>query len=226
MMGVKRSDENLMFLYATYLATLFIANSVSNEYAQFLGTTMPISSLVYPITFLITCVICELWESEDSYRLIVLGLFIKFIGIVFLGLAQLIAEFPDQNAQQELWSVLGVSFGKVSGRFILDSNVRFWAGSLVSFMCAQYLTIRIFSAVLNAHIRKHGNSWGGRWIRYLTAVLIGELVETIIFTVLTFAPDWNTVYVEALYRIYARIIISFAGLIPFYSLTWRRRYKK
>ena len=112
MLGVRRTDGNLMLLYATYIAALSTGNVLNNNYMFLLGYTMPASVLAYPITLLVADVICELWTQEDAARVVLLGLAEKFIGIILLGLSTLINIFPRYGAGRNS----GVSWATRSGR--------------------------------------------------------------------------------------------------------------
>ena len=45
MMGLQRTDGNLMFLYALFLAALSVGNVLDNSYMYLLGYTLPASAL-------------------------------------------------------------------------------------------------------------------------------------------------------------------------------------
>ena len=212
-----------MFLYAVYLAALSLGNVLDNGYVVLFGATLPASVLAYPLTFLVANIICELWTRDDAVRVVLLGLSVKFVGIVLLGLAQLLTIFPDYGAREELWRLLGTSFWEVSGHMVLGETVRFWTASLISFPCAQLADIAVFTAIRTRHIWRTGGPWGGRWVRYLGGALTGEAVEILVFLLLILAPDWEAVKINTISHIYARSIMTLMSLPLFYMLTWRRR---
>ena len=228
MMGLQRTDGNLMFLYALFLAALSVGNVLDNSYFFFMGYLFPASVLAYPMTFLVTSTICELWEEKYASRLVLLGLSIKFLGVVLLGLSQLIKIFPDYGARKELWSILGTSFWEVSGHMVLGRTLRFWTSSMITFPVAQFVGIWVFCKVMERHIQKAGSAWGGRWSRYLAGALAGEITEVMLFMTLTFASEWTDLfghkYQQAcLQQIYVRLWLTFLSLPVYYALTWRRK---
>lgn len=223
MLGLKRTDGNLMFLYAVYLAALSVGNVLDDSWIILFGMTLPASVLAYPITLLVLCIICELWTASDAARLALLGMGMKFVGIVLLGLAQLFTLFPEYSTQRGLWNLLGLSFWEVSGQMVLGTSVRFWTASLISFPCAQMMGVTVFSAMRNRHVRRTGGPWGGRWLRYLGGSLAGETVEVILFLTMIMLPDWNATATDVARQMYARGVMTVAWLPVFYALTWRRR---
>ena len=218
MMGLRRNEGNLMFLYAVYLAALAVGNVMDDRYMIFLGTTLPASVLAYPLTFLVLCVVGELWTREDAGRLVLLGLNVKFVGVVLLGLSQFLTLFPNDGARSGLWGILGTSFWEVSGQMVLGRSISFWTVSLISFPCAQFAAIAVFSAFFAG-----GAPRAGRWRRFLAASLAGEMVETAIFLSLVLAPDWGSVVRMGFSQMTARGALTLMELPAFYALTWRRR---
>lgn len=212
-----------MFLFAVYLAVLSIGNVMDDSYVVFLRTTLPASVLAYPLTFLVANIICELWGRDDAIRVMLLGLSVKFVGIVLLGLAQLVTIFPDPGARRELWGLLGTSFWEVSGQMVLGKTVRFWTASLISFPCAQLANICVFTAIRNRHVIRTGGPWGGRWVRYLCGALVGEAVEVLVFLALILAPNWEAMQTDIIAQMNARGAMTLMTLPLFYILTWRRR---
>ena len=224
MPGVKRTDGNLMMLCAVYLAALFIANSGSSKFVIILGHTLPSSTIMYPMTLMVLCVISELWDRRETYRLVMLGLSTKFVGVVLLGLAQLcFRTFPRYGGRHDLWWILGTSIWDVSGRMVLGSDIRIWATSIVSFALAQFSGATAFNALRDRHIRKHGGPWGGRWLRYLAGSMTGELVEVLVFMALCYPSDLVNVPMICVIHLYVRGALTLALMPVFYILTWRRR---
>lgn len=225
MIGVKRTDSNLMFLYAAYLAALHVGNTLDSNYTFLFGMILPASVFAYPATLLLLCVISELWTREDAQKLVVLGLSTKFIGIIFLGLVRVFDVVPNYviEAKRELWELLGTSLWEVSGQLVLGKNIRFWTVSIVSFCIAQSFCVDIFNLLLRRHKMKHGSPWGGRWLRYLTAALSGECLEVVLFITLSFFPQWDYIWKNIVRHVYVRSIFTFCTLPLFYMITWRHR---
>lgn len=223
MLGLRRTDGNLMFLYAVYMATLSVSNVLDNSYVFIFGHTLPASVLAYPLTFLVLNIIRELWEEKYASRAVLLGLSMKFVGIVLLGLSKLMNVFPDYGVRWELWSTLGTSFWEASTQMVLGRDFSFWTVSLITFPIAQFANVWIFDALLNRHIRRTGAPWGGRWVRYLCGALAGEVTEVTLFMVLAFAPDWGGIWWNIQCQLYVRGILTLETLPLFYALTWRRR---
>ncbi len=223
MLGVQRTDGNLMLLYAVYLAALTVGNVMDESYAYIFGVTLPASVIFYPLTFLIANIIHELWGEHSAARGVLLGLAVKFIGIVLMGLSQLLVIVPDYGFRWEMWRIIGTSFWEVSEQMMLGRELRIWTVSIISFPIAQFANVLVFGAILKRHIRRTGGPWGGRWVRFLAAALAGELTETALFISLAFAPAWGRVGILIRQQLYVRSLLTAFTLPVFYALTWRRR---
>lgn len=229
-MGFRRSDGNLMFLYALYMAALSIGNLLDSGFVSVIGYPLPASLLLYPITILVLCIICELWTSDEAYRLVFLGISAKFIGIILLTLSELLSApsaitytmLANPDAIR-LANLFGMAFKNIGDRWVIGTSLRMWTGSLLSYSIAQFSTIWTFNWAYTRHVQKVGSPWGKRWYRYGLSSIVGHTLEYILFTFLVFAPKWELVSDAFLAHIFFRVVAIFIGVIPFYIITWRTR---
>ena len=229
-MGVRRSDGNLMFLYAVYLAALSIGNLMDRGFISLIGYPLPASIVFYPITIVVLCTICELWASDDAYRLVFLGMSAKFIGIILLTLSGFVTTqrsvtyftWADPGFNK-LLTLFGASLKNIGDRWVIGTSLRMWAGSLLSYSIAQLMAVWTFEFAYNNHVKRTGSPWGKRWYRYTVSSLVGHGLEYFLFTALAFAPKWGKVLDAFPAHIILRLIAIAIGLIPYYVLTWRTR---
>ena len=226
-MGVKRTDGNLMFLYAFYLAALSVGNVMDRSMMSILGWSVPASVLPYPITLMILCTICELWTTDEAYKLVMLGISAKFLGIIMLTLSGVVTTTPIIGVLAEAGST---SYGlfrsalrSVGGRWVLGTSLRSWAGSMLSFAVAQALTVFMFNLVYENHVRKNGSPWGRRWWRFIVACMAGQFTDLGLFTVFCFYPNFDQIGGDMVAHIYWRIVLTLVYLLPYYVITWRTR---
>lgn len=227
-MGVRRTDGNLMFLYSIYLSALSVGNMMDRGMIALVGFMLPASVLFYPITLLVLCIVHELWTEDEAYKLALLGVSTKFLGIVFLTASSLIIRQPifavaTANSDDSILNLFAESLKASGGRWVIGTSLRMWTGSMLSFVIAQLSSVWAFGKVYNNHVAKRGSPWGGRWWRYLVSCFVGEALELTLFTLFVFAPNWDDIQGNVPGHIVARIILTLVGLIPYYILTWRNR---
>lgn len=230
-MGVRRTDGNLMFLYALYLSALSIGNLMDRGMVALSGFMLPASVLFYPITLLVLCIVNELWTEDEAYKLALLGLSTKFLGIIFVTLASIITRQPilavtAANTSDSILNLFAESLRASGGRWIIGTTLRMWSGSIVSFAIAQLSSVWAFGKVYEYHVAKCGSPWGGRWVRYLVSCIVGETLELGLFTLLVFAPNWSDIQGNIPGHITARIVLTIIGIIPYYALTWRTKRRR
>ena len=61
---MKKTEKNLVLLNGLFITSLLIANVVSSKIVYFWGLTVPVAIVAYPLTFLMTDVIGEIWGKE------------------------------------------------------------------------------------------------------------------------------------------------------------------
>lgn len=225
-MGVRRTDGNLMFLYAVYLAALSMGNLMDRSMMSVFNYPLPASVAIYPITLLVLCTICELWSTDDAYKMVMLGVSTKFLGIIMLTLSGFFASPPIIGVAPNLPGTMFASaLHAAGGRWVIGTSLRAWAGSMVSFALAQTSAVYMFSFIYRRHVRKKGSPWGGRWFRYLVGSLTGEYVELSLFILFIFAPKWDQMQGAIWMHVVVRFFITLFSILPYYAITWRtRRY--
>ena len=169
---MKKNDFKLSLLYMIFTALLVCANCIATKQIP-VGTWfgLPISITVgiicYPITFLITDIIGELYGKKEAQRAVIGGFTAQVIAILFVILANLI---PGNDSQ-------------VSSMFnsILGSNWILTIGSLTACLLSQTWDVYLFHKIRDAYIKKHGSTKGGKWIWNNVATITSQLIDSVVF---------------------------------------------
>ena len=61
-----KTNNHLILLNCIFVTSLVIANIIAGKVVSFWGLVVPASIVAYPITFLITDVIGELWGKQQN----------------------------------------------------------------------------------------------------------------------------------------------------------------
>lgn len=70
---MKKTERNLIMLNCVFVVSLIIANIVSSKIVMFGWITVPAAIVAYPLTFLMTDVIGEIWGKEEANRTVRIG---------------------------------------------------------------------------------------------------------------------------------------------------------
>lgn len=206
---MRKTEKNLMLINAIFLTSLLVANVVSSKIVSFWGLTVPAAIVAYPLTFLMTDVIGEIWGKEEANKTVKLGFICQMISLALIGGAILlpVASFADN--QEQFTAILGSSFRVVFA-------------SMVGYLVSQSWDVWIFHKVRDAYIKKHGSTKGGRWIWNNASTMTSQIIDTAIFITIAFigvVPNIGTM-------ILSQYLVKFVYALfdtPFFYLLTRKR---
>ena len=184
---MRKTQENLNLLTIIFIVSLVISNVITgkviNTGVNFFGSPITIAGAIicYPITYLITDIVGEIWGKNEANRIVRYG----FIGQVIATLIIVITTYTPavDPAMQEAYVAL------------LGQNWIFVVGSLVAYLISQNLDVTIFHAIRERYIALHGNRSGGRWIWNNASTITSQFVDTAVFITIAFGVGfgwlWN-----------------------------------
>ena len=174
---MKKNNNNLMLLFMFFGVALVIANIIAPKLfltgVTLFGRSVALTSgiIVFPVTFLITDIIGEVWGKEEAQRLVIFGFIVQLFASVVILIAQLLpALSPDmQNAYM---TVLGL-------------NWLIMLGSLTAYSISQTWDVYVFNRVRNYFMARTGN----RQLRFLwnnISTLSSQLIDSTVFITIVF----------------------------------------
>jgi len=132
--------------------------------------------LPYPITFLVTDIISEIYGSRKANLVVTSGLFASFFMLLIVTVADMVpmASWSPVNSQM-FHAVFGLSGAAVFA-------------SMIAYLFAQYVDIRIF------HFWKRLTNGRHLWLRNNASTIFSQFIDTflVLFLLCTFdVIDWN-----------------------------------
>ena len=130
------------------------------KFVEIFGLTIPIGTLAFPVTFLATDLICELYGEKRAQNLVYVGFFMNFfmLGVMSLG------NYLDDA---------GVS----GGTMIYDEVYGFMrtgvTASVIAYAVAQTVDVKMF------HFWKRLTNGKHLWLRNNLSTTFSQLVDTI-----------------------------------------------
>ena len=176
-------DQFYLVLTGIFIASLVASNLIFQKFFtwNFLGINFELSVgiIAYPVTFLVTDLISELYGQKRANQVVVSG----FFASVFTTLLVLVSV----NASAVEWSPIDdMTFSKVFGL----TGPAFFA-SMVAYLTAQLIDVRIF------HFWKRLTKGKHLWLRNNASTIFSQLVDTsVILVILCLAGviEWERVY--------------------------------
>lgn len=161
-----------LILAGLFVAALITCNLIANKFVTLdLGfKTFRVSAGVvpYPLTFLITDVLSEIYGSKNTSRVVLTGFFASLLTLVILYLGH---SFPAIDSSP----VSDVQFDRV-----FAGSWRVISASMIAYLVAQFVDVRVF------HFFK--KITGGRflWLRNNFSTTFSQLLDTILVTSVLF----------------------------------------
>ena len=176
-------EQFYLILTGIFIASLVASNLIFQKFFtwKFLGIDFELSVgiIAYPVTFLVTDLISELYGQKRANQVVVSG----FFASVFTTLLVLISA----NANAVEWSPIdNTTFTKVFGL----TGPAFFA-SMVAYLTAQLIDVRIF------HFWKRLTKGKHLWIRNNASTMFSQLVDTSVILIILCSAgviEWERFY--------------------------------
>ena len=163
-LNTEKSKKIYLYLAATFIAALVVCNLIANKFITIdLGfKTFVISAgvLPYPITFLITDILSEIYGKKKTARIIWAGF---GASLFVLGVPLLAHQFTAIEGS----TVDDETFNKVFG-----NSWRVIFASMTAYLCAQLIDVRIY------HFWKEKTAGKHLWLRNNFSTVFSQLVDT------------------------------------------------
>ncbi len=171
-----KADRIYLILAALFITSLVVSNLIFQKffYWDFFGIyrfEISVGILPYPITFLITDVVSEVYGKKKANQMVTTGIFASFFSLLIVLIANATPAIASSPIQDEVFSNV---FGATA--------VAVFA-SMMAYLLAQYIDIQIFHWWKRLTRGKH------LWLRNNFSTFTSQFVDT--FTVLLLLCSFN-----------------------------------
>ena len=172
-------DRLYLILAGIFIASLVSCNLIFQKFFTwtpfgFYTFELSVGILPYPITFLVTDLISELYGKKKADQVVISGL----IASLFVMGVVLLANYVPNTS----WSpVNNELFEKVFG---LQGPAVF--ASMIAYLSAQFIDVRVF------HFWKKLTKGKHLWLRNNGSTFASQLFDTILVICILFVGVWNT----------------------------------
>ena len=171
-LNTEKSKKIYLYLAATFIAALVVCNLIANKFITIdLGfKTFVISAgvLPYPITFLITDILSEIYGKKKTAQIVWAGFGSSLFVLGVLLLAQQFTAIAGSPVDDE-------TFNKLFG-----NSWRVIFASMTAYLFAQLIDVRIY------HFWKKKTSGKHLWLRNNFSTVFSQLVDTTIVVCVLF----------------------------------------
>jgi uncharacterized integral membrane protein (TIGR00697 family) len=161
-----------LILAALFIAALITCNLIANKFVSInLGfKTFIVSAGVipYPLTFLITDLLSEIYGRKHTNRVVFAGLFASLLVLLILYLGHIFPAISNSPVSNEQFDQ------------VFQSSTRVIFASMLAYLVAQFVDVRIFHAIKKKTKGKY------LWLRNNLSTVFSQLVDTILVTTVLF----------------------------------------
>ena len=160
----RRRDGVFLVLAGLFLGTLGMLNVLGLTRFLQLGVigswpvVVAVGALPYPITFLCTDLISEIWGEQRANQVVWVGLLLNGWVVLILWLGGVLPAMPGTD-DSTFRTLQQLSFGAVGA-------------SMVAYLTAQFVDVRLF------HFWKKRTKGKALWLRNNGSTLVSQLVDT------------------------------------------------
>jgi len=174
----KHKEQFYIFLSAIFIASLVTCNLIANKFVTVdLGFKVFIVSagiLPYPLTFLVTDLISELYGQKKANLVVFSGFVASMFVLLFLWLGGQFNAIPSSIVNDDIYNS------------VFQNAWRIIAASMIAYLFAQFIDVRIF------HFWKRLTNGKHLWLRNNGSTIASQLVDTTLVIMILFVGVWES----------------------------------
>lgn len=174
----KKEMSNTIFiiLSSLFIASLITCNLIANKFVEIdLGFRVFVVSagiLPYPITFLVTDILSEIYGRSKTNKVVFSGFIASMFTLLFLWLGSQFNAIEGTIVNDETYNLVFQNAWRVIG------------ASMVAYLSAQFLDVKLFHFWKNLTKGKH------LWLRNNASTIASQLVDTALVVSVLFIGVW------------------------------------
>ncbi len=174
---MKLKDQLYIVLVGIFIASLITCNLIANKFVTVdLGFKVFIVSagiLPYPLTFLVTDLISEIYGQKRATLVVFSGFIASMFVLLFLWLGGQFNAIPSSIVGDETYNS------------VFQNAWRIIAASMIAYLFAQFVDVRIF------HFWKKLTNGKHLWLRNNGSTVASQLIDTTLVVCILFLGVWN-----------------------------------
>ena len=171
-------DRFYIILLGVFIASLVTCNLIANKFVTVnLGFKVFIVSagiLPYPLTFLVTDLISEIYGQKKANLVVFSGFVASIFVLSFLWLGARFNSIPNSIVDDSTYNA------------VFQNAWRLITASMIAYLFAQFIDVRIF------HFWKKLTNGKHLWLRNNGSTIASQLIDTTLVISILFVGVWDT----------------------------------
>ncbi len=151
-----------MFMTALFIGALVMTNAIAGKFFLLFGYPLSAGIMAYPITFLITDLISEIYGLKKANLLVKAGFLVSVFVTLIVILANRALIYDRSPVDQESFHMV---FGLMPGIVF---------GSMLAYLSAQFFDVRVFEFWRKLTKGKY------LWIRNNASTMLSQMLDTVV----------------------------------------------
>jgi len=163
-----KSQNKLLFLTGLFVICLGAANILSAaKLISIFGFTIDAGIIAYPLTFLFTDTVCEVWGKKAARSVVWVGFFANILLMLLIWIGGILPPSPEWQNQEAFRTILG-------------AVPRIVVASMVAYLISQHHDVFAFDFWRN----KTQGRW--LWLRNNLSTGVSQAIDTVVFGAIAF----------------------------------------
>lgn len=210
-----KARRDYLILASLFVSALITCNLIANKFVSIdLGfKTFIISAgvLPYPITFLITDILSEIYGEKRTREVVFAGFIAAVFTLLILGLGDLFAAIPNSVVDDATYNQ------------VFRNSWRLIGASMLAYLAAQFIDVKIF------HFWKKLTHGKMLWVRNNFSTVFSQLIDTtlVVFVIFVGREKAPAIVQMIIDGWLFKVIIAALDTPLFYAATayFRKRYQ-
>ena len=212
----------------TAIASLFciclvLTNTIGHKLIAipFFNFAVPAALLVYPLTFVLSDVVNEIYGRQKASFMVLLGFFSSIFVMCVIRIVLILPGHSYWHVPKNPWGFSSVADYQNAFEGIFAVNPTIVFSSMIAFLCGQFLDISCFQKIRKLTQNRF------MWLRNNVSTMLSQLVDTIIISglILFYGLRVNFIHgIEIMMASYLfKVLASIATTPLFYALVFSLR---
>lgn len=203
--------EKKIILITVFCVAFVTTNIVTVKILNlgFWGLTVPCGVIIYPVVFILTSVIADVYGERSAQKTIIFGVLCNLLFVVVSSIALILPAAP-------FWD------GQGSFAYIFSQTPRMLISSFTSYLIGNFVNAKLTTMI------KNNSASGDAGYKAIVAIAIGEIVDNTIFISMAFAftVDWYNIAIMIIVHFIIMFIWTFvAQPITVRVVEWAKKGK-
>ncbi len=187
---MSKTEKAYSLFMVIFITMIVLTNIIGVKLFEINSVTLTTGIITYPLTFLVTDIVCEVFGKKRASLMVLLGFFASILSLVFINLAVVLPG-------SEVWINNSLGYNSIKDMQNAYESVFTLPGFLISasmlaYLVAQLIDVRIF------HYLKKVTNEKKLWLRNNLSTIFSQLIDTIIvnsiFLYFGLNLDWDIIF--------------------------------